>query len=114
MAGMIEHCDFVEQASADDGRLRPDLLVRLPGGKLVVVDAKAPLDAYLSAAEAGDDATREARLRDHARQVRDHVGRLSAKAYWGQFAEAPEFVVMFLPGEGVFGAALAHDGLLVE
>jgi DNA recombination protein RmuC len=114
MAGMLAHCDFVEQAAADDGRLRPDLLVRLPGGKLVVVDAKAPLDAYLAAAEAPDDATREARLRDHARQVRDHVQKLSAKSYWSQFAETPEFVVMFLPGEGVFGAALAHDAALIE
>ncbi len=114
MAGMLEHCDFVEQARLDDGRLRPDLVVRLPGGKVVVVDAKAPLDAYLAATDAGDDAARADRLRDHARQVRDHVGKLSAKAYWGQFAETPEFVVMFLPGEGVFGAALAHDPGLLE
>jgi DNA recombination protein RmuC len=114
LAGMLEHCDFVEQARLDDGRLRPDLLVRLPGGKVIVVDAKAPLQAYLSATEASDAAERDGHLRDHARQVRDHVGKLSAKQYWGQFAEAPEFVVMFLPGEAVFGAALAHDGLLVE
>ncbi|MDF1505626.1 DNA recombination protein RmuC, partial [Roseisolibacter sp. H3M3-2] len=114
MAGMVDHCDFVEQASVDDGRLRPDLLVRLPGGKLVVVDAKAPLDAYLAAAEAPDDAARERHLRDHARQVRDHVTKLAAKGYWGQFAEAPEFVVMFLPGESVFGAALQHDPSLIE
>ncbi|GJG86484.1 hypothetical protein tb265_16650 [Gemmatimonadetes bacterium T265] len=114
MAGMLEHCDFVEQARLDDGRLRPDLVVRLPGGKVVVVDAKAPLDAYLAATDAGDDGLRAERLRDHARQVRDHVAKLSAKAYWGQFAETPEFVVMFLPGEGVFGAALAHDPALLE
>lgn len=119
LAGMLEHCDFVEQARLDGdpegaGRLRPDLLVRLPGGKVVVVDAKAPLQAYLAAAECHDAAAREAHLRDHARHVRDHVARLSAKAYWGQFPEAPEFVVMFLPGEAVFGAALAQDGALVD
>jgi len=114
LAGMLEHCDFVEQARLDDGRLRPDLLVRLPGGKVIVVDAKAPLHAYLAATEAGDAAQRDGHLRDHARQVRDHVTKLAAKQYWGQFAEAPEFVVMFLPGEAVFGAALAHDGALVE
>ncbi len=119
MAGMLEHCDFVEQVQLDGpaeggGRLRPDLVVKLPGGKVVVVDAKAPLEAYLAATDAPDDGARAERLRDHARHVRDHVAKLSAKAYWGQFAEAPEFVVMFLPGEGVFGAALAHDPALLE
>jgi DNA recombination protein RmuC len=116
LAGMLEHCDFVEQPTveADEGRLRPDLLVRLPGGKTVIVDAKAPLAAYLDALEAPDEATREARLREHARQVRDHVSRLAGKAYWAQLEPTPEFVVMFLPGEALFGAALAQDPGLIE
>lgn len=116
MAGMLDHCDFVEQKSAatEDGRLRPDLVVRLPGGKHVVVDAKAPLAAYLESLEAVDDAAREARLKDHARQVRDHMARLGGKSYWDQFRPAPEFVVMFLPGETFFQAALQHDPGLIE
>jgi DNA recombination protein RmuC len=116
MAEMLDHCDFVEQASVDgdDRRLRPDLLVRLPGGRTVIVDAKAPLAAYLDALEAGDDAAREARLRDHARQVRDHMVRLGSKAYWAELEPTPEFVVMFLPGEAFFGAALQHDPALIE
>jgi DNA recombination protein RmuC len=116
MAGMVDHCDFVEQATVDgaDGRLRPDLIVRLPGGKVIVVDAKAPLQAYLDAVDAPDEATREARLRDHARHVRDHVTRLSAKSYWGQLEESPEFVVMFLPGETFFSAALQYEPGLIE
>ena len=100
-AGMVEHCDYVAQAttSTEDGTLRPDLVVRIPGGKHVVVDAKAPLAAYLDAFETSDDAERERHLADHARQVREHVTKLSAKGYWRQFEPSPDFVVMFLPDE---------------
>jgi DNA recombination protein RmuC len=115
-AGMIEHCDYVSQAttSTDDGTLRPDLVVRIPGGKHVVVDAKAPLAAYLSAFETSDDAERELRLADHARQVREHVTKLSAKGYWRQFEPSPDFVVMFLPDESYLRAAHEHDPTLQE
>jgi DNA recombination protein RmuC len=116
MAGMLEHCDFVEQETAETegGRLRPDLVVRLPGGKHVVVDAKAPLDAYLSAVEATDDAVREIKLKEHARQVRGHMAGLGSKAYQDRFEASPEFVVMFLPGETFFSAALEQEPGLIE
>ena len=116
MAGMIDHCDFTEQTSVDtgDGKLRPDLTVRLPGGKVIIVDAKAPLLAYLAATECGDEQERERLMRDHSRQVRDHITKLSAKSYWGQFDSTPEFVVMFLPGETFFSAALQYDPGLIE
>jgi len=116
MAGMLDHCDFTEQVNidTDEGRQRPDLLLHLPGGKHVVIDAKAPLAAYLEAVEATDDATREAKLKDHARQVRDHITKLGAKQYWANFAPTPEFVVLFLPGETFFHDALQHDPSLLE
>ena len=116
LAGMIAYCDFEEQrvATTDDGRFRPDVVVRLPGGKQVVIDAKAPLTAYLEALEATDDATREAHMRDHARQVRAHMLKLGTKSYQSQFESSPEFVVMFLPGEMFFSAALQVDPVLIE
>jgi len=116
LADMLAHCDFVEQptVTSDDGRLRPDMVVRLPGGKSVVVDAKVPLTAYLEAHEASDDTARERLFAEHARRVRQHMTALGAKAYWEQFQPAPDFVVMFLPGEGVFSAALGVDPRLIE
>jgi DNA recombination protein RmuC len=116
MAGMLEHCDFFSQTTlySEDGRLRPDLLVRLPAGKTIVIDAKTPLDAYLAAMEAETDQARKARLVDHARQVRAHVMALGRKSYWEQFDQAPEFAVLFLPGECFFSAALENDPSLIE
>jgi len=116
LAGMLEHCDFHEQSTVttEDGRFRPDVVVELPGQKHLVVDAKAPLMSYLQALEATDDATRDAMYRDHARQVRDHIGRLSGKAYWSQFTSTPELVIMFLPGETFYSTALQYDPGLIE
>jgi DNA recombination protein RmuC len=116
MAGMVDRCDFVEQSSleSDGGRLRPDVIVQLPGGKHVVVDAKAPLEAYLSAVEERDPDARAAHLDAYGRHIRDHVTKLSQKAYWSQFSSSPEFVVMFLPGEALFSAALDELPGLME
>ncbi|MQA28235.1 MAG: DNA recombination protein RmuC [Luteitalea sp.] len=116
LAGMLEHCDFNEQQTlnGNDRRLRPDVIVNLPGGKHVVVDAKVPLDAYLKALEAPDEATRQTLLSDHARQVRTHLSQLGAKTYFTDIPSSPEFVVMFLPGEMFFSAALEQDPSLIE
>jgi DNA recombination protein RmuC len=116
MAGMVSHCDFVEQSTIQtgEGTLRPDMLVRLPGGKLVVVDSKVPLDAYLSALEATDDDNRELHSARHARQTREHIAKLASKGYQRQFDSTPEFVVMFVPSDGIYQAALAQDPALIE
>jgi DNA recombination protein RmuC len=116
IAGMLPRCDFHEQPSllGENGRLRPDLIVHLPGGKRIVIDAKAPLEAFLDAQECTDDEPRVMLLQKHARQVREHMERLGSKGYWEQLEGSPEMVVMFLPGETLFSAALQHDLTLIE
>jgi DNA recombination protein RmuC len=116
LAGMLEHCDFEVQATitGEESSLRPDLIVTVPGGRSIVVDAKAPVMAYLEAAEATEADVREARLKDHAGQVRAHVGKLGGKGYWEHLPATPDFVVLFLPGEAFFSAALQHDPTLLE
>jgi len=115
LAGMSKHCDFQEQTSTtDDSRQIPDVTVHLPGDRILVVDAKAPLDAYMEAVEATDDASRKTAMERHAHAVRGHVRTLSQKAYWSQFKNTPEFVVLFLPGESFFSAALEADASLME
>ena len=116
LAGMIEHCHFTEQETinGEQGRIRPDVIVHLPGGKRIVVDAKAPLDAYLRALEAPDEECRQRLLAEHARQVRTHISQLSMKSYFDKVPVSPDFVVMFLPGEMFFSAALEQDPALIE
>jgi DNA recombination protein RmuC len=115
-AGMLKHCDFAEQHSyvGDESTLRPDMVVNLPGGKCVVVDAKSPLQGVLDAYQARDDAERERHLRDHARLLRKHVKALAEKAYWARLETTPDMVVMFLPGESLLGAALEADPALLQ
>jgi len=116
LAGMMEHCDYVEQVTVEgeEGRLRPDMIVHLPGGRDIIVDAKVPLAAYLESVAAASDEERTAALARHAKQVREHMTVLAAKAYWEQFPAAPELVVMFIPGESFVGAAAVADPTLIE
>ena len=116
LAGMVEHCDFYPQESVDTeaGRLRPDMVVRMPGGREIVVDVKTPLDAYLSAIEAADEVSRSKHLEHHARKLRERVRELATKAYWNQFSSAPDFVVLFIPGDQFLAAALDVDRALLE
>jgi len=116
LAGMVEHCDFVEQVhvAGEDGALRPDMIVNMPDGRQLVVDVKTPLDAYLSAVEAQDDAARDAALKRHAQAVTERVRALASKAYWSQFEHSPDFVVLFIPGDQFLAAAVAEVPSLLE
>ena len=116
LAGMLSHCDFDEQRTifSETGRLRPDMVINLPGGRSIVVDAKVPLEAFLDAQAATEDGVRSGKLADHVRQVRDHVTKLGAKAYWDQFPSSPELVVLFLPAEAIYMAALEQDAMLID
>lgn len=116
LAGMVEHCDFEEQTSvkADEGMLRPDMIVRMPDQRDIIVDAKTPLDAYLDAEQAADDETRAAHLTRHTRHVRERVRELASKSYWTQFKNSPDFVVLFIPGDQFLSAALDKDPSLLE
>jgi DNA recombination protein RmuC len=116
MAGMLDHCDFFEQVSTntEEGRQRPDMIVKLPGDKTIVVDSKAVVAAYFEAAQAEDELTKKAKLTQHARHIRERVAELGRKSYWDQFPHSPEFVVLFLPGENLFSSALEVEPALIE
>jgi DNA recombination protein RmuC len=116
LAGMVKHCDFAEQETreGEEGRIRPDMLVRLPGGRTLVVDAKVPLSAYMEAVSAADDTKRREALIRHGQQVLNHVSQLSGKQYWSQFQPAPEMVILFIPGDQFFSAALEYNPTLIE
>jgi len=116
LAGMVEHCDFYEQENieTETGRQRPDMIVRMPDGRMIVVDVKTPLDAYLNAIEAQDDVTRNQEMIRHARNVKNRINELANKAYWTQFNNSPDFVVLFIPGDQFLTAALDHEHNLIE
>jgi DNA recombination protein RmuC len=116
LAGMLQYCDFDEQTTVvtDDGRIRPDVIIRLPGNRTIVIDAKVPFDAFYESISTNDDTIRSARLKDHARLVRTHIGSLSKKSYWESVQPTPEFVLLFLPGETFYSAALEIDPKLIE
>jgi DNA recombination protein RmuC len=116
LAGMLEHCDFDEQPTivTDSGRLRPDMTINLPGGRTIVVDAKTPLEAFLDAQAATEDGVRSGRLADHVRQVKEHITKLGAKTYWDALPSSPELVVLFLPAEAIYMAALERDSSLID
>jgi DNA recombination protein RmuC len=116
LSGMLEHCDFDQQPTlvSETGRMRPDMTINLPGGRTIVVDAKAPLEAFLDAQAATDDGVRSGKLADHVRQVKDHVAKLGAKAYWEQLASSPELVILFLPAEAIYMAAIERDSALID
>lgn len=114
LAGMVNHCDFYEQETGDSGAIRPDVIVKLPGDKQVIVDAKTPCEAYLDAIETDDQDQKENKMKDHARQVRQHVMALGKKSYWQSFQPTPEFVVLFIPSDNFFSSALEFDPSLIE
>ena len=116
LAGMLQYCDFIEQSTVvtEDGRIRPDVIVRLPGNRTIVIDAKVPFDAFYESISTTDDLIRSAKLKDHARLVRTHIGSLSKKSYWESVQPTPEFVLLFLPGETFYSAALEIDPKLIE
>jgi DNA recombination protein RmuC len=116
LSGMLEHCDFDEQRTifSESGRMRPDMTINLPGGRSIVVDAKAPLEAFLDAQAAAEEGIRSGKIADHVRQVKEHVSKLGAKSYWDALPASPELVILFLPAEAIYMAALERDSSLID